>query len=75
MEAAHTDLELREMWRCRSGLCMLISVLLPRREMGATAWPQCWGKGVHGSCSGGCQTWIALVTSVEGDDPAIGMLL
>lgn len=44
LEAAQADLELREMWRCRMGLCMLISVLLPSREMGATAWPQCWGE-------------------------------
>lgn len=33
------------------------------------------GKGGHCSCSGGCQTSMALVTSVEGEDPAIGMLL
>lgn len=37
--------------------------------------PSAGGKGGHGSCSGGYQTSMGLVTSVEGEDPAIGMLL
>lgn len=48
--AAHPDLGLREIRRCRMGLCMVISVLLPSVEVGPTAQglpahPSAGGKG------------------------------
>lgn len=42
---------------------------------GFASTPQCWGERWHGSCSGGCQTSMTLVISVEGEDLAVGMLL
>lgn len=80
LEAAHADLELREIVEVQDGSVHSYFHASSQYGNGThslvfASTPQGWGKGGHGCCSCGCQTAMGLVISVEGEDPAIGMLL